>query len=192
VSEWNWRPLDLDQAVRLLHGFPVRWWIAGGWALDLNIGRRTREHEDVDVLVLRSDQLAIQAHLAEWEIQVADGGRLEPWPAGQAITPPKSGFWARSEPGGPWEIQFLLAEHAEETWIYRRDPSITLPLSEIESRSEGGIPYLRPEIVLLYKSHHRRDRDEADLEGALPVLDTAVRARLRGWLPAGHPWLGRL
>jgi hypothetical protein len=192
VSEWNWRPLDLDQAVRLLEGFPPRWWIAAGWALDLNLGRKTREHSDVDVLVLRSDQLAIQDHLAGWDIQIADGGRLEPWAAGLTIEPPRSGFWARSEPDGPWEIQFLLAEHSGDTWFYRRDPSIAMPLGDIEARSEQGVPYLRPEIVLLYKSRHRRERDEADLEATLPTLDPAARARLREWLPAGHPWLGRL
>jgi hypothetical protein len=31
VTEWSWEPLDLDEAVRLIEGFPARWWIAG-WA----------------------------------------------------------------------------------------------------------------------------------------------------------------
>lgn len=67
-----------------------------------------------------------------------------------------------------------------------------MPLTDIEARSDQGIPYLRPEIVLLYKARHRRERDEADLEGTLPTLDPAARARLRDWLPAEHPWLDRL
>jgi len=192
VTEWSWEPLGLDEAVRLLEGFPVRWWIAGGWALDLYLGRTIREHEDLDVLVLRDDQLAIQRHLAGWDIQVAHGGRLEPWREGEPVEPPRSDLWARTRPEGPWEIQFLLAEHAGDVWRYRREPALTLPVAEIGLRSERGVPYLRPELVVLHKSHHPRERDETDLKAVLPELDPAARARLRGWLAPGHAWLSRI
>jgi hypothetical protein len=28
---------------------PCRWWIAGGYAIELAAGRRNRDHEDIDV-----------------------------------------------------------------------------------------------------------------------------------------------
>jgi hypothetical protein len=43
----------------LLDGLPVRWWIAGGQAIDLFVDSST--HQDVDVAVRRPDQLAVQA-----------------------------------------------------------------------------------------------------------------------------------
>lgn len=35
--------------------YPARYWIAGGWALDLFVDRVRRPHTDVDVLVLARD-----------------------------------------------------------------------------------------------------------------------------------------
>ncbi len=171
---------------------PAPWWIAGGWAIDLHAGRQTREHRDVDILLLRDDQLLIQAQLPFWEIQIAHGGRLEPWPARKRVAPPRGGFWARSDPGGPWQIQFLLADHESNEWIHKHDPSIRLRLGEIGLRGRDGIPFLRPELVLLFKSRRPRERDEQDLVTALPRLDRVARARLRAWLPLDHPWHGKL
>ena len=37
-------------------------------------------------------------------------------------------------------------------------------------RSEGGIPYLRPHAVLLFKAKDPRPKDEFDLAGSLPKL----------------------
>jgi len=39
-------------------------WFFGGWAVDLWVGRLTRSHEDIDVLVQRSDEARVAAALA--------------------------------------------------------------------------------------------------------------------------------
>ena len=53
------------------------------------------------------------------------------------------------------------------------------------------LPYLAPEIVLLFKAKAPRAKDEADFAGVLPLLD----ARRKAWLDAAlglvhpdHPW----
>jgi hypothetical protein len=170
-----------------MHGFSARWWVAGGWALDLFVGS-LREHDDVDLLVLRSDQHLIRRQFPSWDIQVAHSGRLEPWPPGDHVELPRSGFWARSDPNGPWELQFLLAECDDEEWWFRRDPSIRLAVDRIGLVSSDGYPYLRPELVLLYKSRLARDVDAADFERTLPKLGDSTRRRLASWLPPEHPW----
>ena len=38
-------------------------WFFGGWAVDLWVGRVTRAHDDVDLLVRRSDEAAVDAAL---------------------------------------------------------------------------------------------------------------------------------
>lgn len=36
------------QVLSLLDGFGKPWWVAGGWAVDLFIGRPTRPHKDIE------------------------------------------------------------------------------------------------------------------------------------------------
>jgi hypothetical protein len=190
--EWRWEPLGLDDAVALMEGFPGRWWISSGWAIELHVGGPVREHGDVDLLVLRDDQEAIREQLPGWDIQIAHEGRLEPWPEGTVLELPLTGLWAREERDGPWRVQFLFAERDGADWWFRRDPAIRLPLDELGLRSAAGISYLRPEVTLLLKSRDPRGRDETDFDAALPTLDPAARARLAAWLPPGHPWRNRI
>jgi hypothetical protein len=189
---WWWEPLGPDEAVRLMAGLPGPWWIAAGWAIELHVGRPVREHRDVDVLVLRDDQAAIRSQLPGWDVQIAHGGRLEAWPEGTRVELPRSGLWARSDPEGPWQLQFLLAESDRDAWWYRRDPRIRLPLEVIGQRTATGISYLRPELVLLFKSKHHREEDETDFGAVLPGLDDVARRRLLAWLEPEDPWRNRI
>ena len=59
-------------------------------------------------------------------------------------------------------------------------------------RDPEGIPYLAPEIQLLFKSHATRHQDQADFESMAPRLDHAARAWLEDALAIDdphHPWL---
>ena len=44
-----WAPVQPDELAPVLERFAFPWWIAGGWAIDLALGRSTRAHGDVDV-----------------------------------------------------------------------------------------------------------------------------------------------
>lgn len=52
-----------EQVAELFSDLPEKWWIAGGWAIDLFLGEQTREHEDVDVAILRKDEVAFRTYL---------------------------------------------------------------------------------------------------------------------------------
>jgi hypothetical protein len=177
---------DPSEVAELLRDFPARWWITAGWAIELFVGQRVRDHKDVDVLVLRSEQLAIQEHFPDWELRIAHEGKFERWPLGERIELPRHNVWAQHG------LQFLLGEDNDGVWYYRRDPRIAMSVDELGLVSADGIPYVRPEIVLLFKSKAPEPHDEADLEAVLPALDAEGRDVLRGWLPAGHPWRERI
>jgi Aminoglycoside-2''-adenylyltransferase len=182
----GWEPLGLEQAAALMRGFSAPWWIVGGWAVDLFVGRETRAHSDVDVVVRRADQELLRERFAGWDIQVALDGELKPWLG--RLEPPCNNLWARAQAGTPWQLQFILAQHDRGDWLYRHDESIRLPLADVILHDDRGIPYARPEIVLLSKSQLVRTLDEQDFDAALPLLDSVSRARLNAWLPADHPW----
>ena len=77
----------------------------------------------------------------------------------------------------------------------RRNPAIRRPRSEVIAHTAEGIPYQLPEIALLFKAKHTREKDLMDFEGVLPLLEPEQRAWLSDALALvhpGHPWLERL
>jgi hypothetical protein len=50
-----WEPAQPLEAAAIFAAMPCPWWIAGGFAIELAIGRPVRDHADIDVLVLRQD-----------------------------------------------------------------------------------------------------------------------------------------
>jgi hypothetical protein len=186
------------RAAALFVGFPRPWYVAGGWALDLFLGRVTRDHEDVEVAILRSDQGGLRAHLAGWSFEKvipdSPSGR-EPWPPSERLEPPVHEIHAHRDAGTPDEMEILLNESDGRRWRFRRDMRVTLPLQRMGRIALGGVPVLAPEIVLLYKAKGPRARDEHDFRETAPALDAEARRWLRRALTVchpGHPWLPAL
>jgi len=193
----NWSPLSVDEVATIFEGIAAPWWIAGGRALDLFVGRTTRAHEDTDVLILRRDQLAVQKHLSDWQLfktKQPTPLHLAPWPTGEFLDPPINDVWARRDlHDGPWRFQLMLMEAEDEDWVYRRLRSIRGKIAQMGLRTDTGIPYLAPEIQLLHKSGTGQQKDLDDLAAVLSVLPR----RRAGWLlrclkeqyPQGHEWI---
>jgi hypothetical protein len=196
----NWSPLSVEEVATVFEGISVPWWIAGGWALDLFVGRTTRPHKDIDVLILRRDQLAVQKHLSDWQLfktKQPTPPHLAPWPTSEFLDPPINDIWARRElHDGPWRFQLMLMKAADDRWIYRRLPTISGKIADMGLVTDAGIPYLAPEIQLLYKSGTGRKKDFDDLTNVLPLIPPR-RAQwlldcLRRQYSDGHAWVGLL
>lgn len=191
-----WEPLAPQDVAELFRSYSREWWIAGGYSIDAFIGAfDRRHHEDIDVGLLARDQAAVQAHLAGWDLYCADPpGSLRPWNEREILAEPVHDVWAREHAGGPWKLQLMLNPAEGDDWVYRRDPRIRLPLPELV-RMHDAIPYLAPEIQLLFKAKAPRQRDERDFADSLPLLDARQREWLRDGIRLGnpaHPWLARL
>jgi hypothetical protein len=187
---------ELDWLDALMGTFPHPWYVAGGWAIDLHVGRVTRDHGDAEVAVLRRDQEALRHHLADWEFRHAIPGRpgdLEPWREGTQLELPIQEIHAV----GPEdvELEILLNESTGGVWRFRRMMEIARPLSKLGRVSSPGIPYLAPEVVLLYKAKNPTESDERDFQVALPLLGEEPSEWLRISVEACYPehhWLENL
>jgi aminoglycoside-2''-adenylyltransferase len=196
TPEQRWEPLGLDEVKRLFGTVAAPWWIAGGRALDMFLGHETRKHDDIEVALLRRDQLAFRDALADWDVQIRHAGELIPWKRGETITKGEHHeIWAREAPDGPWRLELLLEESEGKRWRYRGNSSVGLNVADLGRRDAYGIEFIRPEVVLLYKSALRRPVDETDFLYVLPRLDVAQRS----WLCAAlyttdptHRWLERM
>jgi hypothetical protein len=196
-TPWGvWDPVAPAEVARLFATVGVPWWVAGGYAIELAVGRPVREHADIDVLVLRRDHLAVQDVLAGWQWWAADPpGVLRPWRPGERLPAGVHDIWCRPDADQPWRIQVMLAESSGAQWISRRNPDLARPIALLGDLSGDGIPFLRPEIQLFYKAKARRPKDDVDFTAALPLLTVDQR----GWLADAitrthgpHPWLRQL
>lgn len=186
-------PDEVASAVlRLMDGFGAPWCVAGGWALDLFLGRATRPHADLELAVFRQDQSRLRAHFEGWKFMVSVDGRREPLQQGETLELPLHEIHAYS-PGEPQlSIEFLLNERDAASWIFRRNPEVVLPLDRAMINSEFGVAALSPEIVLLFKAKAPREKDQADFQAASSAMSNSSGLWLRSALMTchpGHPWI---
>jgi hypothetical protein len=172
---------------------PFRWWIAGGWAIELATGVQ-RHHDDTDVVVLFDDLPANRAWPAGFHLWEAHDGALRPLLPGEELREAREQLWARRNAREPWLMDLLLSPSEDGRWLYKRDHRISLPVDEVGALSDG-VSYLRPEVVLLHKAKATRDKDEADFASVLPLLGERERDWLDAALALAHPdhsWRPRL
>jgi hypothetical protein len=195
TEQYVWSGLTPQDAAYILADLDCPWWIAGGWAIDLHLGRETRQHADLDIAMLRGDEVALRDVLAGWEIAIVHDGAFLPW-GGAPLDPPMHQFWTRRDAAGPWDLEVLLEDHDDTEWLCRRDHRVAAPLDAFGRGTSSGIPYVAPEIALLYKAKGRElEKNAADFTAALPSLDAAARTWLRDALKIahpGHPWIALL
>jgi hypothetical protein len=192
-DSYEWDPWSPAEVAERLDGCPCLWGVAGGWAVDLWLGRRTRPHGDIEIMASRSALAAVLDRFPGLHFYVAqDGGltRLEEGRAGAARQ-----VWVLDPVAGAWRLDVMLDPGDEVLWVYRRDPRIYAPRALMIGRSQEGIPYMAPEGVLLFKGRAPRPKDEWDLARCLPRLPAAGLEWLRRALATAHPdspWIGRL
>jgi hypothetical protein len=183
----------------LMSGFDRPWFVAGGWAVDLYLGRFTRPHDDIEVAIFRDDQHAMKTYLAGWVLEKAHPGRrgvLEPWQPGERLELPVHEIHARREGSGLSHLEILLNEASDGEWKFRRNLSVTRPIALATMRTQEGMPFLGPEIALLYKANDASlGKNAADFANVLLLLDSERRVWLRHAIStcySGHPWLQEL
>jgi hypothetical protein len=185
--EGVWRALSVAEMVKVMAPLRVRWWVAGGWAVDLFLQEQTRPHADIDIAMPRADAAALRPLGASFAFCIAHDGKLIPWTF-EALAEAHHSLWVRRHGEEAWSFEVLFERDQAGAWVYRRDARINMPLDRLGRVSADGVPYIAPEVALLYKAKApMRDRDDADFARMLPRLSPSARAWLRGALDIAHP-----
>lgn len=189
------RALSPAEAAILFDGAPFRWWVAGGWSVELGAEPR-RFHEDLEVAVSRHDVPSLRDWLRDYHLWDTNDGAPR-FLAADAIVPiDHEQLWLRRDAFSPWLMDLMLTPVEGDTWFYKRDHRVSRPIEFVVRIDADGIPYQRPEITLLFKARRRWEKDEADFAAVVPELGPTDRAWLRDAIaltePPRHPWLERL
>ncbi|MGA0604218.1 nucleotidyltransferase domain-containing protein [Caulobacter sp. KR2-114] len=197
IEAWSmaWTP---DEAAGALAGLAAPWAVAGGWALDLWLGRQTRPHGDLEITVPEGGFAEVRARL-EGGLGLAlfaiDEGQVIALPPGDAPPPGTHQTWVMDPATRGWRLDVFREPGDDETWVYRRTGQFSAPRAWASGRTATGIPYVAPQIVLLFKAKALRDKDQADFTLAAPRLAPDARAWLAQALRElhpGHAWIASL
>lgn len=175
-------------------GFPGAWFVCGGWAIDLFLRRVTRDHADVEIGVYRDELKGLWEYFPgrrlEKVVQREGKGEWQPW-QGELLQLPVHQVRILDLSAKLPVLEFLIHERREGEWICRRHPEVVRPLEGVWRRTFSGIPFLVPEIQLLFKAKQTRAKDQEDFENTVPRLG----GEGKGWLGQvlrrfypGHPW----
>lgn len=192
-ARWSscWSP---GQVAQHLAGITTPWCVAAGWALDLFLGTQTRPHGDIEIAVPAAAFPEVRGRFPGYAFDAVGSGRI--WAdAAPDVLAATHQTWLRDRTTGTYLLDVFREPHDGETWICRRDETIRLPYSQIIHHTPGGIPYLAPELVLLFKAKRALVKDQADFDAAIPRMTAAQRqalAELLSRVHPGHRWLASL
>ncbi|MEV5986343.1 hypothetical protein AB0L85_15155 [Streptomyces sp. NPDC052051] len=192
-ARWSscWTP---SEVARQLAGISTPWYVAAGWALDLFRGTQTRSHGDIEIAIPAASFPEVRHRFPGYVFDAAGGGRI--WEdATPEVLAAVHQTWLRDPATGNYLLDVFREPHDGDTWICRRDETIRLPCSDIVHHTQDGIPYLAPELVLLFKAKHARRKDRTDFEATVPHMTSAQRqtlAELLARVHPGHPWIAGL
>jgi hypothetical protein len=187
----SWTP---SQVAERLTGVTTPWCVAAGWALELFRGEPVRQHGDIEIAVPAADFPEIRDRFPAYVFDAVGSGRIWAQPTPDILAATHQ-TWLRDPETGGYLLDVFREPHDGDTWICRHDESIRLPYSEIIHHTPGGIPYLAPELVLLFKSKHARPKDQRDFDETVPRMTPAQRRTLATLLARARPnhqWLSNL
>ena len=182
----------------LFRSYARPYWVGGGWAVDLFAQRVRRPHSDVDVAVLYRDVDYLADTFRDPRpvlVDPATGERRE-WTPDEQLRPGPHGDFVIPDDSHPCPITIKLTASDGDEWVYHRGTgNVRRPHSLMTLTTERGLPFVGPEVALLYKSPTLRSKDWQDFDDIHEMLDD----ERRGWLIDNlaprypdHPWLPRL
>lgn len=202
IKHWDgpgieaWAPWTPEEAAGVLKGVDAPWCVVGGWAIDLFLGRKTREHEDLEIAIPRTYFPILRAHLRRFALHAVGDGEVRRLTDDAVLPADKHQCWVLDPGTNRWRMDIMSEPGDALKWVFRRDERINALREWMIVRSDRDVPYLVPEAALLFKAKaETRPKDEADFAMCLPHLSDPARDWLRNALQRVHPdhaWLEKI
>jgi hypothetical protein len=127
MSVETWCSPGPEHTASLLAGAGVPWWFAGGWAIELFVGKVLRRDSDVDIGCFRDHFRTLLGVLPVWVVYASAGGNLIRMERGTVLDPAHHTLWCRAIKQLLLGIEILVGEMEGQDWVYRRDRRIRRP-----------------------------------------------------------------
>ena len=204
-----------------MNNMNAKWCFAGGWAIDLFLGKESRGHKDLDIVVFKNEIHEVISYMKTkgWRIETPTRQGFLPVTEENVSELEIDNMWCMNE-AYPLDylkvdeqgscnfyqyerdvqevfdfLEVLLNSTEGGYFIYQQNPSIRLEMSRAIFEN-NGLPYLAPEIVLLYKSKYLSEDNQADFDLVSAKLDSEqikwLKEALTTEYGSDHPWVQAL
>ena len=211
----------LKSASQVMNNMNAKWCFAGGWAIDLFLGKESRGHKDLDIVVFKNEIHEVISYMKTkgWRIETPTRQGFLPVTEENVSELEIDNMWCMNE-AYPLDylkvdeqgscnfyqyerdvqevfdfLEVLLNSTEGGYFIYQQNPSIRLEMSRAIFEN-NGLPYLAPEIVLLYKSKYLSEDNQADFDLVSAKLDSEqikwLKEALTTEYGSDHPWVQAL
>jgi hypothetical protein len=193
-----WQPWTPNEVYKRFAGIDAPWCVVGGWAIDLWLGEQTRPHDDIEISILREDLAQFRAALPDCEFFAAGSGKVTRLGPAEPATEIHQ-VWCLEKETKKWRLDIMIEPGSRQTgafgtWHFKHDPSICKARNETVLRDWNGVPFMCPEVVLLFKAKNIRAKDQFDFESVLSTFHTQ-----QYWLAEAiekvyprNPWIEKL
>lgn len=216
---------NMDLLFRLndfLEKIGIDYAVCGGYGIDLFIGQKTRPHKDLDVTAFWEDRDTIIRFMIRegWDVYEPCGTEyLHKISNVQDQRRIKSNIWCVKQGNQHYRfmenedsmyavdfdnleqneldyVEFLFNSRSDDNFLFARNKAIKIKL-ETSVLKANNIPFLAPELILLYKSN-AADKTEyqQDFISASSMMNKGQLAWLKNALhimyPKGHVWINEL
>jgi len=211
----------LKSTSQILGDLKAKWCFCGGWAIDLFVGKESRPHKDLDIMVFKKDLQETIAYMEQsgWTVEAptrqgflpVDADNFEEfeydnlwcmnnhYPLDYLKVDEQSAYnfyhYERDEQKDVDFIEILLNSSEKGYFVYGPNPGIRLDVRKAVYSFEGQ-PFLAPEIVLLYKSKYLSEDNQADFDLVIPKMNDEQKLwlieALKNEYGLDHPWVEML
>lgn len=210
----------IHEANELLLKGDFEYAFCGGFAVELFLDKEVRRHGDIDIAVYWRDRDKIIRYMQSlgWHVYEMCGNGIAHHitDINRQIKAKRNIFCFKEDcelvklkPYGEKDmyylefdskgqssfnfIEYLFNDRTETEFLYARNHDIGLELTEA-ILFRAGIPFLSPELILLYKSTDiAREGYQLDFDSAIPPMSSRRKSWLKNALnimyPQGHPWI---
>jgi hypothetical protein len=205
----------LAKIAEVMDASGLDWFVVAGWAMDLFIGKKTREHKDIEISIWRDQIPLLFERFSQNQIDMVIGHKRYEILNKDSVVDKRGHLILRevSVGGETLDIELFTTERKNGHWLFRKQNEVQAPLNEAVLTSAMGPKYLAPQFVLLYKAWFFPTMDQAikdmpteadflrkcwstdcsDFDSASPLLSKTQSAQLKELLhkfTPGIPWLG--
>ncbi len=208
----------LKAASQLLGEMDFKWCFCGGWAIDLFLGKESRPHKDLDIMIFREDIHNVVGFLQSkgWTMEAPTRKGFIPVSSEDTASCEYDNLWCMNS-AYPLDylkvdeqnaynfyhydrdvqeqvdfIEIQLSSCEDNEFIYTKNQTIHMPIDKVFYKRDG-LPFLAPEIVLLYKSKYLSADNQNDFDLATQLMDKEQTDWLVDALVTeygnDHPWV---